>query len=147
MRRCCGVTVRRCGLALPRRHDLQPVSPRVVHVESPLRRDLGVVGPANVDACSRQRSRKPIERGDGVQGEGRVRLGGRREGIFDADVQFDRSASKPAPTPTCKQRRLLDFLEAYEGGANPEPALLDEIKRKRAERLAAGPKLRIEAAE
>ena len=44
-------------------------------------------------------------------------------------------------------RRAPDFLEAYEGGANPEPALLDEIKRKRAERVAAGPKLRIEAAE
>jgi nitrate/nitrite transport system ATP-binding protein len=45
------------------------------------------------------------------------------------------------------REELLDFLEAYEGGANPEPALLEEIKRKRAERLAAGPKLRIEAAE
>jgi nitrate/nitrite transport system ATP-binding protein len=45
------------------------------------------------------------------------------------------------------REELLDFLEAYEGGANPPPALLEDIKRKRAERLAAGPRLRIQAAE
>ena len=45
------------------------------------------------------------------------------------------------------REELLDFLEAYEGGANPPPALLEEIKRKRAERVAAGPRLRIQAAE
>jgi nitrate/nitrite transport system ATP-binding protein len=45
------------------------------------------------------------------------------------------------------REELLDFLEAYEGGANPEPALVDAIKRKRGERLAAGPNLRIQAAE
>ena len=45
------------------------------------------------------------------------------------------------------REELLDFLEAYEGGANPEPTLLAEIKRKRAERLSAGRKLRIQAAE
>lgn len=45
------------------------------------------------------------------------------------------------------REELLDFLEAYEGGANPDPSLLAEIKRKRADRLAAGRKLRIQAAE
>jgi nitrate/nitrite transport system ATP-binding protein len=45
------------------------------------------------------------------------------------------------------REELLDFLEAYEGGANPPPALLEEMKRKQAERLAAGPSLRIQAAE
>jgi nitrate/nitrite transport system ATP-binding protein len=45
------------------------------------------------------------------------------------------------------REELLDFLEAYEGGANPPPALLAEIKRKRAERAEAGQKLRIQAAE
>ena len=33
------------------------------------------------------------------------------------------------------REELLDFLEAYEGGANPDPAMLEEIKNKRAERV------------
>jgi nitrate/nitrite transport system ATP-binding protein len=45
------------------------------------------------------------------------------------------------------REELLDFLEAYEGGANPPTALLAEIKRKRAERVEAGKKLRVQAAE
>lgn len=35
------------------------------------------------------------------------------------------------------REELLDFLEAYEGGANPDPTHVDEIKTKRAERVAA----------
>ncbi|NGO50854.1 nitrate ABC transporter ATP-binding protein [Allomesorhizobium camelthorni] len=35
------------------------------------------------------------------------------------------------------REELLDFLEAYEGGADPDPEYLDEIKKKRAERVAA----------
>ncbi|MCO5162651.1 MAG: ABC transporter ATP-binding protein [Mesorhizobium sp.] len=35
------------------------------------------------------------------------------------------------------REELLDFLEAYEGGANPDPTHVDEIKKKRAERVAA----------
>ena len=32
------------------------------------------------------------------------------------------------------REELLDFLEAYEGGANPDPAVLEAIKAKRADR-------------
>ena len=32
------------------------------------------------------------------------------------------------------REELLDFLEAYEGGANPDPQLLQEIKQKRLRR-------------
>jgi nitrate/nitrite transport system ATP-binding protein len=32
------------------------------------------------------------------------------------------------------RQELLDFLEAYEGGANPDPAVLEAIKAKRADR-------------
>ena len=35
------------------------------------------------------------------------------------------------------RQELLDFLEAYEGGANPDPAVLEGIKRKRPGREAA----------
>ncbi len=35
------------------------------------------------------------------------------------------------------REELLDFLEAYEGGANPSPELLESIKQKRAVRVAA----------
>ena len=69
--------------------------------------------------------------------------------IMEVDLPRPRSRKMLLSHPHyyAYREELLDFLEAYEGGANPEPALLDEIKRKRAERLAAGPKLRIEAAE
>ena len=33
------------------------------------------------------------------------------------------------------REELLDFLEAYEGGANPDPETLEAIKRKRSQRI------------
>ncbi len=67
------------------------------------------------------------------------------------DVKLPRPRSRKMllshPDYYAYREELLDFLEAYEGGANPEPALIEDIKRKRGERLASGRKLRIEAAE
>ncbi len=69
--------------------------------------------------------------------------------IMDVNLPRPRSRKMLLSHPDyyAYREELLDFLEAYEGGANPEPALLAEIKRKRTERLAAGRKLRIQAAE
>jgi nitrate/nitrite transport system ATP-binding protein len=69
--------------------------------------------------------------------------------IMEVDLPRPRSRKMLLSHPDyyAYREELLDFLEAYEGGANPEPALVDAIKRKRGERLKAGPNLRIEAAE
>jgi nitrate/nitrite transport system ATP-binding protein len=67
------------------------------------------------------------------------------------DVKLPRPRSRKMllshPDYYAYREELLDFLEAYEGGANPEPAVLEAIKRKRAQRLGDGPNLRVQAAE
>jgi nitrate/nitrite transport system ATP-binding protein len=67
------------------------------------------------------------------------------------DVKLPRPRSRKMllshPDYYAYREELLDFLEAYEGGANPEPAVLEAIKRKRAQRLGEGPNLRVQAAE
>ena len=69
--------------------------------------------------------------------------------IMEVDLPRPRSRKMLLSHPDyyAYREELLDFLEAYEGGANPDPSLLDEIKRKRTERLGAGRRLRIAAAE
>jgi len=56
------------------------------------------------------------------------------------NVNLDRPRSRDAllshPDYYAYREELLDFLEAYEGGANPEPEKLAAITRKREERIA-----------
>lgn len=67
------------------------------------------------------------------------------------DVTLPRPRSRKSllahPDYYAYREELLDFLEAYEGGANPEPAVLNAITRKRAERIGGGNSFRIQAAE
>lgn len=60
--------------------------------------------------------------------------------IMEVDLPRPRSrkALLAHPGYYAYREELLDFLEAYEGGANPDPALLEQIKSKRAARTAAG---------
>ncbi len=57
--------------------------------------------------------------------------------IMEVDLPRPRSrkALLAHPDYYAYREELLDFLEAYEGGANPDPAMLEEIKNKRAERV------------
>jgi nitrate/nitrite transport system ATP-binding protein len=56
--------------------------------------------------------------------------------IMEVDLPRPRSrkALLAHPDYYAYREELLDFLEAYEGGANPDPALLEQIRSKRAER-------------
>lgn len=74
--------------------------------------------------------------------------------IMDVDLPRPRSRKELLEHPDyyAYREELLDFLEAYEGGADPDPELLQSIKNKRASRIsgnrtAAGSAERIEAAE
>lgn len=55
------------------------------------------------------------------------------------DVKLDRPRSRDAllshPDYYAYREELMEFLEAYEGGANPEQAVLDAISEKRRQRL------------
>jgi nitrate/nitrite transport system ATP-binding protein len=57
------------------------------------------------------------------------------------DVDLPRPRSRKAllahPDYYAYREELLDFLEAYEGGADPDPAVLEDIKNKRVARVAA----------
>jgi nitrate/nitrite transport system ATP-binding protein len=59
--------------------------------------------------------------------------------IMEVDLPRPRSRKQLLVHPDyyAYREELLDFLEAYEGGANPDPAHVDEITKKRAERVAA----------
>jgi nitrate/nitrite transport system ATP-binding protein len=68
------------------------------------------------------------------------------------EVDLPRPRSRKAllahPDYYAYREELLDFLDAYEGGAHPAPELLEEIKRKRAERInSARASVLFEAAE
>ena len=54
--------------------------------------------------------------------------------IMEVDLPRPRSrkALLAHPDYYAYREELLDFLEAYEGGANPDPAVLEEIRSKRA---------------
>jgi len=70
--------------------------------------------------------------------------------IMEVDLPRPRSrkALLAHPDYYAYREELLDFLEAYEGGANPAPELLEEIKRRRAERVTSARSLTLfEAAE
>ena len=58
--------------------------------------------------------------------------------IMDVGLERPRSRSELLAHPDyyAYREELLDFLEAYEGGANPSPELLKSIQQKRADRLA-----------
>lgn len=60
--------------------------------------------------------------------------------IMEVDLPRPRSrkALLAHPDYYAYREELLDFLEAYEGGANPDPALLEQIKQKRADRTRRG---------
>ncbi|RWM71360.1 MULTISPECIES: nitrate ABC transporter ATP-binding protein [Mesorhizobium] len=69
--------------------------------------------------------------------------------IMEVDLPRPRSrkALLAHPHYYAYREELLDFLEAYEGGANPDPALLEQIKQKRADRTRHGDNaLRVAAA-
>ena len=57
--------------------------------------------------------------------------------IMEVDLPRPRSrkALLAHPDYYAYREELLDFLEAYEGGANPAPELLEQIKEKRARRI------------
>ncbi|MEZ5841113.1 MAG: nitrate ABC transporter ATP-binding protein [Hyphomicrobiales bacterium] len=57
--------------------------------------------------------------------------------IMDVDLPRPRSrkALLAHPDYYAYREELLDFLEAYEGGANPDPEMLEQIKAKRAARI------------
>jgi len=59
--------------------------------------------------------------------------------IMEVNLPRPRSRSELIAHPDyyAYREELLDFLEAYEGGANPSEDLLASIQRKRAERMAA----------
>lgn len=101
-------------LARARRDELDPIAPGIADVESPLRRDLGIVRPPNLDSRIPQSRGKSIELGHRFDEEGRVCLDRRGERILDADVQLPRTAAKPAPASSCQKRRLRDLLEPEE---------------------------------
>ena len=68
------------------------------------------------------------------------------------EVNLPRPRSRKAllahPHYYAYREELLDFLEAYEGGASPDPALLESIKQKRAARMDnTKPSLSVVAAE
>jgi nitrate/nitrite transport system ATP-binding protein len=70
--------------------------------------------------------------------------------IMEVDLPRPRSrkALLAHPDYYAYREELLDFLDAYEGGADPAPEVLDEIKRKRAARLGSTrASLLVEAAE
>jgi nitrate/nitrite transport system ATP-binding protein len=70
--------------------------------------------------------------------------------IMEVDLPRPRSrkALLAHPDYYAYREELLDFLEAYEGGANPDPAVLEQIKRKRAARTSRdGTETKIVAAE
>ncbi len=56
------------------------------------------------------------------------------------DVKLERPRSREAllshPDYYAYREELMEFLEAYEGGANPDPEVLDAISKKREARLA-----------
>ncbi|MBE7637502.1 ATP-binding cassette domain-containing protein [Sneathiella sp. P13V-1] len=58
--------------------------------------------------------------------------------IMDVGLERPRSRKELLAHPDyyAYREELLDFLEAYEGGANPSPELLKSIQQKRADRLA-----------
>ena len=59
--------------------------------------------------------------------------------IMDVDLPRPRSRKELLAHPDyyAYREELLDFLEAYEGGANPDPDLVEGIKQKRLARVAA----------
>jgi len=58
------------------------------------------------------------------------------------DVALERPRSRDAllthPDYYAYREELLSFLEAYEGGANPDPELLEAIASKRQHRVSSG---------
>jgi len=58
--------------------------------------------------------------------------------IMEVDLPRPRSrkALLDHPDYYAYREELLEFLEAYEGGANPQEAQLEAIRLKRAERIA-----------
>ena len=68
--------------------------------------------------------------------------------IMDVDLPRPRSRNELLAHPDyyAYREELLEFLEAYEGGANPSPEMLESIKQKRAARMGSA-KPQIEAAE
>lgn len=68
--------------------------------------------------------------------------------IMDVDLPRPRSRKELLAHPDyyAYREELLEFLEAYEGGANPSPEMLESIKQKRAARMGSA-KPQIEAAE
>ena len=69
--------------------------------------------------------------------------------IMDVDLERPRSrkALLAHPDYYAYREELLDFLEAYEGGANPGPEQLKSIQDKREKRLARQERAALEAAE
>ncbi len=58
--------------------------------------------------------------------------------IMEVDLPRPRSRKELLAHPDyyAYREELLDFLEAYEGGANPEPELLESLRNKRLERMS-----------
>ena len=58
--------------------------------------------------------------------------------IMEVDLPRPRSRRELLEHPHyyAYREELLDFLEAYEGGADPDPELLETIKKKRAARIS-----------
>ena len=69
--------------------------------------------------------------------------------IMDVDLPRPRSRKSLLAHPDyyAYREELLDFLEAYEGGANPSADVLEAITQKRAARTAGSLHSEIEAAE
>ncbi|WP_136656747.1 nitrate ABC transporter ATP-binding protein [Nitratireductor sp. XY-223] len=69
--------------------------------------------------------------------------------IMDVDLPRPRSRKALIAHPDyyAYREELLDFLEAYEGGADPDEAQLESIKRKRAARIARQNGSSMEAAQ
>lgn len=93
-------------------------------MKAPLRRDLGVVGPSDLDARFSESRCKLLERRDRLDGERGVRLLGRREGILDADVQLPCSCAEPAPSTPFEDWRLLDLGEPEQAAVEGPRSLL-----------------------
>ena len=69
--------------------------------------------------------------------------------VMEVDLPRPRSRKELLSHPDyyAYREELLDFLEAYEGGANPSPELLKSIEEKRAARIARQSKSKTIAAE
>ena len=97
---------------LQRGDQLEPIPPRVVHMEAALAGNLRVVRPSHRHARCGERRGKLLKGRDRVDEQRRVRSCRRVEWLLDTDVELVKAGREPTPTAPREQRRLLDLSKA-----------------------------------